>query len=82
MPGNVSDCQAVTTFLQNASLTFSPKDESGNHLLDQDLTFLVAYSTLEGRRIKTRCLIRFNLGVNSLQAQIVPVSSWLGTESA
>jgi hypothetical protein len=82
MPGNVIDGQAVATFVQNASQTFSFKEDGGNHSLDYDLNFFVAYSTLEGRRIKTKCLIRFNLGVNGLRAQILPVSSWLGTETA
>ncbi len=81
MPGNVIDDQAAFKFVQNASRAFSPRDEDGNPTLDHELNFFVAYSTLDGRRIRTECLIRFNLGADRRRARIVPVSGWLGVET-
>lgn len=79
-PGNILRDQAAFKFIQNAARAFSPKDENGNPTLEHKLIFDVAYSTLDGRRIKTACAIRFNLAIDNLRAQVVPSASWLGEE--
>lgn len=80
VPGNILCDQAAFKFVQNAGRAFSTKNEDGNPTLVHEAKFFVSYSTLDGRQIKTECAIRFNLGVDNLRAQVVPVSGWLGAE--
>ena len=77
---NVINHQAAATFIQNAGPAFSPEDYDDNQNLTHDLNFFVEYSALDGRRFRTKCLMRFSLGIDTLSATIVPSSSWLGAE--
>lgn len=77
---NVINHQAAATFIQNAGPAFSAEDDDGNPNLTHDLNFFVEYSALDGRRFKTKCLMRFNLGIETLNATIMPSYSWLGVE--
>ena len=79
LPGTVIGQSALPTFLLTAGQTFPIKDNDGNPTLEHKLEFFLKYSTLDGRRIKADCLICFNLGIDSQQAKIVPVSSWVMT---
>jgi hypothetical protein len=81
MPGNVIDHDAVAKFVQNAGQAFPLIGAMGAPTLEHLLKFRVEYSTLDGRQIRTECLLRFDLGANRLRADIIPVSSWLGTET-
>lgn len=59
--GNILRDQAAFKFVQNAARAFSPKDEDDNPTLEHKLNFDVAYSTLDGRRIRTKCAIHLTL---------------------
>ncbi len=80
LPNSQIDQQAVLGFVKTAGPRFPIEGAGGNRCLEHDLHFSVTYSRVNGTQIKTKCVIRFNLGVNVLVAHVAPVSSWLGEE--
>src|SRR5579875_586544 len=82
MPGTTLTEHAVARFLLSAAEQgFSIHSGDGNAVLEHELNFAVSYSAADGRRFRTDCRIRFNLGLNVLRAWVEPVSTWLGTRS-
>jgi hypothetical protein len=76
-PGNQFDRDAAFAFMKIAGPSFAPTDEAGNPLR-HTLKFLLTYSTLDGGRFTTTCIVRFHLGLGAF-ARIMPDASWLGT---
>ncbi|MGB8887009.1 MAG: hypothetical protein WCC87_09825 [Candidatus Korobacteraceae bacterium] len=81
VPGIPITDKSMLGFVRTVGESFPRTDADGNPCLDHRLNLEVTYKTLDERRYTTACQIRFNLGVNSLRAHVVPVSSWLGTEN-
>jgi hypothetical protein len=80
VPGTPIGHLAALGFVKAVAGSPAPMDKGGDPHRPL-LEFSLGYSALDGRRFEVPCRIQFWLGFNA-RAEIVPVSGWLGGESA
>lgn len=80
IPATQIDHRAAFGFIKTAAESFRIAEDDDDSRRPV-LKFALCYSSLDGRRFSVPCRVRFWLGLNA-RAEVEPVSSWLGENSA